>query len=88
MSSSNPPPVSLGKPSLRHRLESYYSLVAPEAIADAEDWKRKFEIIYNKYGGTNVEDGVRDAKQSTKRGANEKNAKLDRWDGGRGNWSV
>lgn len=52
MSSSNPPPVSLGKPSLRHRLESYYSLVAPEAIADAEDWKRKFEIIYNKYGGT------------------------------------
>lgn len=52
--SSNPPPppVSLGKPSLRHRLESYYSLVSPEAIADAIEWKRKFEIIYNKYGGS------------------------------------
>ncbi|KAL7480469.1 hypothetical protein ACHAW6_006170 [Cyclotella cf. meneghiniana] len=49
--SSHPPPVSLGKPSLRHRLESYYSLVAPEAIADATEWKRKFEIIYAKYGG-------------------------------------
>jgi small nuclear ribonucleoprotein (snRNP)-like protein len=51
---SNPPPISLGKPSLRHRLESYYSLVAPSAIQDAEEWKRKFEIIYAKYGG-NVE---------------------------------
>ena len=50
--SSGPPPVSLGKPSLRHRLESYYSLVSPDAIADAEKWKEKFEIIYNKYGGT------------------------------------
>ena len=52
MSTNNTPPVSLGKPSLRHRLESYYTLVAPEAIADVNDWKRKFEIIYNKYGGT------------------------------------
>jgi small nuclear ribonucleoprotein (snRNP)-like protein len=26
--------------------------VAPEAISDSEDWKRKFEIIYNKYGGS------------------------------------
>jgi small nuclear ribonucleoprotein (snRNP)-like protein len=52
MSSSNPPSVSLGKPSLRYRLESYYSLVAPDAIADVPEWKRKFEIIYNKYGGT------------------------------------
>lgn len=50
--SNNPPPVSLGKPSLRHRLETYYRLVAPDAIANADDWKRKFEIIYNKYGGT------------------------------------
>ena len=50
-SSSGPPPVSLGKPSLRHRLESYYSLVAPDAIADKDEWTRKFEIIYNKYGG-------------------------------------
>ena len=50
-SSFGPPPVSLGKPSLRHRLESYYSLVAPDAIADKEEWTRKFEIIYIKYGG-------------------------------------
>ena len=50
-SSSSGPPVSLGKPSLRHRLESYYSLVAPDAIADKDEWARKFEIIYNKYGG-------------------------------------
>lgn len=47
-----PPPVSLGKPSLRHRLESYYSLIAPDAIADKEKWKNNFETIYNKYGGT------------------------------------
>lgn len=26
--------------------------MAPEAIADVNEWKRKFEIIYNKYGGT------------------------------------
>jgi small nuclear ribonucleoprotein (snRNP)-like protein len=26
--------------------------VAPEAISDSEDWRRKFEIIYNKYGGS------------------------------------
>ncbi|KAL7539035.1 hypothetical protein ACHAXR_011764 [Thalassiosira sp. AJA248-18] len=49
---SSPPPVSLGKPSLRHRLVSYYSLIAPDAIADEEKWKKNFEIIYNKYGGT------------------------------------
>ncbi|KAL7434160.1 hypothetical protein ACHAXM_003916 [Skeletonema potamos] len=58
MSSSTtpPPPVSLGKPSLRHRLESYYSLVAPEAIANKEEWTRKFEIIYNKYGGDHIKE--------------------------------
>ena len=50
--SSPSPVVSLGKPSLRHRLESYYSLIAPDAISDKEEWKRKFEIIYQKYGGT------------------------------------
>lgn len=56
MSSSPPPPVSLGKPSLRHRLESYYSLVAPEAIANKEEWTRKFEIIYNKFGGDHIKE--------------------------------
>ncbi len=47
-----PPPVSLGKPSLRYRLESYYSLIAPDAIADSDKWKQNFEVIYEKYGGT------------------------------------
>ena len=47
-----PPPVSLGKPSLRYRLESYYSLIAPDAIADTDKWKQNFEVIYEKYGGT------------------------------------
>jgi small nuclear ribonucleoprotein (snRNP)-like protein len=47
-----PPPISLGKPSLRCRLESYYSLIAPDAIADNDKWKQNFDIIYDKYGGT------------------------------------
>lgn len=51
-----PPPVSLGKPSLRHRLESYYSLVAPEAIVNKEEWSRKFDIIYNKFGGDHIKE--------------------------------
>jgi small nuclear ribonucleoprotein (snRNP)-like protein len=50
--SSAPPVVSLSRPSLRRRLESYYSLIAPDAVADQEKWKENFEIIYNKYGGT------------------------------------
>ena len=37
---SAPPPVCLGKPSLRHRLESYYNLVSPDAIAD-RDWRKR-----------------------------------------------
>ena len=47
-----PPPVSLGKPSLRHRLESYYSLVSPPSISDPAKWKSNFESIYEKYGGS------------------------------------
>jgi small nuclear ribonucleoprotein (snRNP)-like protein len=50
--SGSAPPVSLSRPSLRRRLESYYSLIAPDAVADQEKWKKNFEIIYNKYGGT------------------------------------
>ena len=42
------PAVSLGKPSLRHRLESYYGLVAPAALADRDRWQRNFEIIHGK----------------------------------------
>jgi small nuclear ribonucleoprotein (snRNP)-like protein len=50
--SSAPSVVSLSRPSLRRRLESYYSLIAPDAVADQEKWKKNFETIYNKYGGT------------------------------------
>mmetsp|Transcript_372 Transcript_372/g.525 ORF Transcript_372/g.525 Transcript_372/m.525 type:complete len:342 (-) Transcript_372:1534-2559(-) len=49
--------VSLGKPSLRRRLESYYSLVAPKQIENETAWLRKFQQIYSKYGGSH--DGER-----------------------------
>ncbi|CAB9515937.1 LSM domain [Seminavis robusta] len=45
-------PISLGKPSLRRRLEDYYSLVNPSATEDAVKWRSKFDQIYEKYGGT------------------------------------
>lgn len=51
-SSSALVPVSLGKPSLRRRLEDYYSLIAPDVISDDIEWRKKFELIYDKYGGT------------------------------------
>jgi small nuclear ribonucleoprotein (snRNP)-like protein len=45
-------PISLGKPSFRQRLEAYYSLIAPDALVDGNEWNRKFDLIYIKYGGT------------------------------------
>jgi small nuclear ribonucleoprotein (snRNP)-like protein len=45
-------PVSLGKPSLRRRLEAYYSLVNPSSIQDPVKWRATFDQIYDKYGGT------------------------------------
>mmetsp|Transcript_8484 Transcript_8484/g.15996 ORF Transcript_8484/g.15996 Transcript_8484/m.15996 type:complete len:369 (-) Transcript_8484:56-1162(-) len=45
-------PLSLGKPSLRRRLEDYYSLMAPDVISNEKEWRQKFELIYDKYGGT------------------------------------
>lgn len=45
-------PVSLGKPSLRRRLEAYYSLIAPDQIADVTEWRPKFDQIWTKFGGT------------------------------------
>jgi hypothetical protein len=45
-------PVSLSHPSPRCQLESYYSLIAPKAVADQEKWKKNFETIFNKHGGT------------------------------------
>ena len=50
--SSNSIPVSLGKPSLRRRLEAYYSLIAPDQIANQEEWLGKFDKIAAKFGGS------------------------------------
>jgi small nuclear ribonucleoprotein (snRNP)-like protein len=53
-SAANPQkiPVSLGKPSLRLRLEAYYSLVSPDVLSDLAAWRSKFDLIYDKFGGT------------------------------------
>lgn len=45
-------PVSLGKPSLRLRLEAYYSLIAPDQLSNQTEWRSKFDQIYQKYGGS------------------------------------
>ncbi|CAJ1954962.1 unnamed protein product [Cylindrotheca closterium] len=45
-------PVSLGKPSLRVRLEAYYSLIDPERLQDGTKWRQIFDEVYTKYGGT------------------------------------
>lgn len=45
-------PVSLGKPSLRRRLEAYYSLIAPDQIANPQEWLVKFDKIAAKFGGS------------------------------------
>ena len=51
-------PLSLGKASLKMRLEAYYSLISPETLsADRTVWLRKYDQIYEKYGGTH--DGER-----------------------------
>lgn len=47
---SPPPPVSCGKPSLKARLEAYYELVAPETLQ--KDWRKRFDAIWDKFGGT------------------------------------
>lgn len=50
---SSLPAVSLGKPSLKARLESYYSLVSPDQLQDeGGEWRSKFEQIWAKFGGT------------------------------------
>ena len=44
--------VSLGKPSLRLRMESYYTLIQPDIIANQMEWREKFDQIYEKFGGS------------------------------------
>jgi hypothetical protein len=41
-------PVSLGKASLRVRLEAYYSLIAPDTLSNRSEWLVKFDQIYEK----------------------------------------
>jgi small nuclear ribonucleoprotein (snRNP)-like protein len=55
-------PVSLGKPSLRLRLEAYYLLIAPDQISDPTEWRTKYDQIYQKFGGTHE----REQKLATK----------------------
>jgi hypothetical protein len=43
--------ISTGKPSLRLRLEAYYGLVSPDQLLGT-DWLTRFELIWDKYGGT------------------------------------
>lgn len=45
-------PVSLGKPSLRLRLEAYYKLIAPDQIANQTEWRARLDQIYEKFGGS------------------------------------
>jgi len=45
-------PLSLGKASLRMRLEAYYSLISPDTLSNRTEWLRKYDQIYEKYGGT------------------------------------
>ena len=47
-----PQPVNLGKPSLRRRLEAYYTKVAPDQIAVQSDWKDRLDKIWEKFGGS------------------------------------
>ena len=41
-------PVSLEKPSLRIRLEAYYSLIAPQTLQNRSEWLGKFDQIFEK----------------------------------------
>ena len=41
-------PLSLGKASLRLRLEAYYSLISPETLSNRTVWLRKYDQIYEK----------------------------------------
>ena len=41
-------PLSLGKASLRIRLEAYYSLISPETLSNRTEWLRKYDQIYEK----------------------------------------
>jgi small nuclear ribonucleoprotein (snRNP)-like protein len=64
--------LTLGKASLRQRLEDYYSLIAPDVISkengNEKEWKRKFDLIYEKFGGTEKGERMLSAKLCKKYG--------------------
>lgn len=68
MASNSNIPVNLGKPSLRLRLEAYYSLISPEVLTSQDEWRAKFELIYQKYGGSVQGERKLGAKLSKKYG--------------------
>lgn len=41
-------PLSLGKASLRMRLEAYYSLISPDTLSNRTEWLSKYDQIYEK----------------------------------------
>ncbi|KAL3903857.1 MAG: hypothetical protein SGARI_005192, partial [Bacillariaceae sp.] len=45
-------PISLGKASLRQRLEAYYGLIAPETLSPKKEWLERYDQIFEKYGGS------------------------------------
>jgi len=61
-------PISLGKPSLRLRLEAYYSLISPDVLSNPSEWKKKFELIYQKFGGSVEGEAALASKLSRKYG--------------------
>ena len=63
-----PAAVSLGKPSLKTRLEAYYALVAPDQIEQKVEWRSKFEQIWSKFGGTHAGEQTLATKLSKKYG--------------------
>ena len=46
-------PLSLGKASLRMRLEAYYSLISPDTLSNRTEWLSKYDQIYEKVSPQN-----------------------------------
>jgi small nuclear ribonucleoprotein (snRNP)-like protein len=53
-------------------LEAYYSLVAPDVLSDPTAWRSKFDLIYNKLGGTHEKERRLAVKLTKKYGSTVK----------------
>lgn len=62
-------PLGFGKQSLQRRLEAYYSLIAPDVLANEVEWKKKFQLIYEKFGGSEKGEKALSAKLCKKYGS-------------------